>query len=315
MELKWLEDFEALATTLSFSRAAEARHVTQSAFSRRIRQLEHWLGAPLINRATIPAELTNAGREFLVIAQQTIRTLHAAREALRPAAPDLGWVRFAALHTLTVTFFPVWLEEITRRVPDLRCTIMPDRGGIEANLGALTDGEVDFFLTYAHPSVPFVLDPERFSHLSLGKEQVLPVAGKRVDFAPGRAEPGEGLLDRAIRTGKPVPYLSYGDTSFFGVALGRLFQLRPSFVRKTRHVNTIAAGLKRMALSGHGLCWLPESLVAEELATGELAKASDNPEWTAEVEVRLYRHTAPGHATVEKLWAALQARPQGRATA
>lgn len=44
MELKWLEDFTALANTLSFSRAAEVRNVTQSAFSRRIKQLEMWLG-------------------------------------------------------------------------------------------------------------------------------------------------------------------------------------------------------------------------------------------------------------------------------
>ena len=53
MEVKWLEDFVALATTLNFSRAAEERHVTQSAFSRRIRQLETWLGTTLIDRATL----------------------------------------------------------------------------------------------------------------------------------------------------------------------------------------------------------------------------------------------------------------------
>ena len=40
MESKWLEDFISLAETRSFSRAAEARHVTQPAFSRLIRSLE-----------------------------------------------------------------------------------------------------------------------------------------------------------------------------------------------------------------------------------------------------------------------------------
>jgi DNA-binding transcriptional LysR family regulator len=62
MELKWLEDFTALASTLSFSRAAEERNVTQSAFSRRIKQLEMWLGVTLISRASFPAELTKEGR-------------------------------------------------------------------------------------------------------------------------------------------------------------------------------------------------------------------------------------------------------------
>ena len=40
METKWLEDFIALAETRSFSRAAQLRHITQPAFSRRIQALE-----------------------------------------------------------------------------------------------------------------------------------------------------------------------------------------------------------------------------------------------------------------------------------
>jgi LysR family transcriptional regulator, hypochlorite-specific transcription factor HypT len=36
MDTKWLEDFVSLAETRSFSRSAQARHVTQPAFSRRI---------------------------------------------------------------------------------------------------------------------------------------------------------------------------------------------------------------------------------------------------------------------------------------
>ncbi len=46
MDLNWLEDYLALAETLSFSRGAARRHVTQPAFSRRIRALEDWVGAP-----------------------------------------------------------------------------------------------------------------------------------------------------------------------------------------------------------------------------------------------------------------------------
>lgn len=78
MEIKWLEDFVTLADTSSFSRAAELRNVTQPAFSRRIKQLENWLGATLISRATMPAELTPAGRNFLPVAQESIRTFYAA---------------------------------------------------------------------------------------------------------------------------------------------------------------------------------------------------------------------------------------------
>ncbi|HEY0185801.1 MAG TPA: LysR family transcriptional regulator [Rhodopila sp.] len=150
MELKWLEGSVTLAETSRFSRVAERRNVTQPAFSRRIKQLEAWLGATLISRATMPAELTPAGRNFLPVVQEAIRTFHAARKTLRPAA-EAGMVRFAALHTLTVTFFPDWLRRLGEDMPDLRTSPIPDRGGNKANLAALTDDEADYFLTYVHP--------------------------------------------------------------------------------------------------------------------------------------------------------------------
>ena len=63
MELKWIEDFLSLAETRSFSRSAEIRAVTQSAFSRRIRSLEVWLGTALLDRSTYPITLTADGRQ------------------------------------------------------------------------------------------------------------------------------------------------------------------------------------------------------------------------------------------------------------
>jgi hypothetical protein len=52
VDLIWLEDFLSLASTHSFSKSAAQRHVTQSAFSRRIQALEMWIGAPLVDRST-----------------------------------------------------------------------------------------------------------------------------------------------------------------------------------------------------------------------------------------------------------------------
>lgn len=64
MESKWLEDFVSLAETGSFSRSASSRHVTQPAFSRRIRSLEAWLGADLIDRTSYPTRMPPAGALF-----------------------------------------------------------------------------------------------------------------------------------------------------------------------------------------------------------------------------------------------------------
>lgn len=57
MNLSWLEDFLALAESGNFSRAAERRHMTQPAFSRRIRAFEDWLGVALFDRGSHPVTL------------------------------------------------------------------------------------------------------------------------------------------------------------------------------------------------------------------------------------------------------------------
>ncbi|WP_421927783.1 LysR family transcriptional regulator [Neoaquamicrobium sediminum] len=304
MEMKWLEDFVALAETSSFSRAAELRNVTQSAFSRRIRQLESWLGTTLFTRATVPAQLTSEGRAFLPVAQETISTFYAIRETLRPS-PGARLVRIAALHTLTLTFFPEWLGRLEAVAGPLGTSFIPDRGGIEANVEAMVTEDADLFLTYAHPEVPLRLDRAKFEHLTIGHDRLIPVAAPEVRIF-GTLHKGAGILDRAISGELVVPCLSYGYASFFGVALGHLLARRPPFARRTVHENTISAGLKNVAMTGFGLSWLPESLVAEELADGRLVVATETDDWYLDLEIRLYRQHANRSKPVETMWRAAE---------
>lgn len=294
MELKWLEDFIALANTSSFSRAADTRHVTQSAFSRRIKQLELWLGVTLVNRAVFPAELTKEGRTFLPIAQDAVRQFYNTRKALQPNREVKNPViTFSALHTLTVTFFPQWLKQIDEEIGTIRSRLSPDRGGFEDNIATLTEGEVDFFLTYAHPSVPILIDPQQFPSIVLGTDRLIPVS------RPSEIGP---VLDHAIANGEALPYLSYGDFSFFGAALSQKFLAGPDFKRQVMHENTISIGLKAMALAGWGMAWLPESLIYDEVQQGELVRASTDSYWDLTVEIRIYRHDTPLQNHVESFW-------------
>ena len=304
MELKWLEDFVALAETSSFSRAADLRNVTQPAFSRRIKQLEAWLGTTLISRATMPAELTPAGRSFLPVAREAIHTFYSMRETLRPPG-EAGFVRIAALHTLTVTFFPEWLEKIEAEAGPLGTSLIPDRGGIEANVEAMVAEEADLFLTYAHPEVPFHLVHDKFEYLTIGRDRLIPVAAPEIRVMD-TVHPGKGVLDEAVSGNLVVPCLSYGYSSFFGVALGRLMTKRPPFRRRTVHENTISAGLKNVAMTGAGLCWLPESLILQELRDGRLVAASATGDWLLDLEIRLYRYSANRMKPVEKMWRAAE---------
>ena len=64
MEFRHLRYFQAVAETLSFSRAAERLRVAQPAISRQIHALEQEIGLKLFIRSTTRVRLTDAGRYF-----------------------------------------------------------------------------------------------------------------------------------------------------------------------------------------------------------------------------------------------------------
>jgi LysR family transcriptional regulator, hypochlorite-specific transcription factor HypT len=81
MELRWLEDFLALAEHRTFARAAAVRRMTQPAFGRRIRALEEWFGTRLFVRSAQGAVLTPAGEFLRAPAEELTRHVYQLRQA------------------------------------------------------------------------------------------------------------------------------------------------------------------------------------------------------------------------------------------
>ncbi len=80
MDLRQLEVFVEIATSGGFNRAAARLNVAQSALSRRIMQLEHDLGVPLLARSGRGVHLTPAGQLLYDRAQGLLRQLKQVRE-------------------------------------------------------------------------------------------------------------------------------------------------------------------------------------------------------------------------------------------
>ena len=78
MDLRHLRYFQAVATLLNFSRAAEQLHVAQPAISRQIRDLEDEIGARLFRRSSSRVQLTEAGQYFLNQTDQLLELLNNA---------------------------------------------------------------------------------------------------------------------------------------------------------------------------------------------------------------------------------------------
>jgi LysR family transcriptional regulator, hypochlorite-specific transcription factor HypT len=113
MQLKWLQDFVVLGQTRNLSRAAELRNVTHPAFGRRIKALETWAGAPLIERGSSPVTFTSSGVSLLDNAQQMLRSLgHAREELLSMAGRQENTVTLATGRTLARTLVADWLVKL-----------------------------------------------------------------------------------------------------------------------------------------------------------------------------------------------------------
>src|SRR5215217_6081487 len=99
--LRQLHYLSLLAEHASFSRAAEAAHVTQPTLSAGIAELEKILGAPVVDRARSGVILTAAGEEAVQRAQailtQTGDLVQAARGAGRPLS---GRFRLGVIPTI-----------------------------------------------------------------------------------------------------------------------------------------------------------------------------------------------------------------------
>ncbi len=294
MELKWLEDVLSLSTTLSFSRAARERNVTQSALSRRVRQLEASLGSPLFDRSSYPIRLTEAGRTFLPRAQEIVRQIQAARQELRHLHEVASeTLIFSTLNTLSLTYFPGLVRRMEEKLGPLKTRFCEQRSSFDGNVGLLAHGECDFLLTYAHECVLPDLDPELFIYRCLGTERAIPVS-----IPDGNGEPLH-----AFHCGEaPVRLLSYGSSTFFARRLALLFAERPTPL-VTVYENPMSVGLKAMVLAGRGVAWVPESLVVEELRSGQLVPAADTS-WYISAEIRLYRARQQSRPPVEQFWAA-----------
>lgn len=175
MNIRSLEQFVELANHLHFGRASEASHVSVSALSRNLRQLEDAVGARLFERDNRGVEITAAGRRFEVFARDTLTNWTAVRSELATHAEALsGEIR-------------------------LYCSVTASYGLLASLLGRLES---------THPGIDIKLhtgDPEHaITRVRAGEEEV------GIAARPERLP--RGLSFRTLVT-SPLVFIASGDTT------------------------------------------------------------------------------------------------------
>lgn len=129
-----LQAFEAVARHLSFTRAAIALNLTQTAVSHRIRKLEEDLGGKLFVREGNSIRLTESGRRYLEHVRNILDELSVATDRASDRHSD-NTLTVASLATFAMKILIPGLGEFRKQYPELsiRVRIISPRGFAQEN--------------------------------------------------------------------------------------------------------------------------------------------------------------------------------------
>ena len=141
--LRQMRAFTALARTGSFTLAAEYLHVTQSALSGLIKELEQTLGIRVVDRSTRRIALTELGKELYPLFAKMIDDLDGALlDIANHTQLKKGVVRIAAPQLMSCTLLPEVIAAYRAAYPEIQVRLVDCP--VEHVTGRVFSGEVDF---------------------------------------------------------------------------------------------------------------------------------------------------------------------------
>ena len=263
MRLEWLEDILAIAQTGSFSGAAERRNLTQSAFSRRIQQIEDYVGVPLFDRSRKPVQL----RQTTLAQAGQIEQITAA---LRQLVNDLrrgdrvasNRIVIASQHSLTTSLAPHIIQGIHDGGQEVYVRLRS--ANLDECFALLLSRNADLAIVYGTPGDdPFAGD--YLEAIDLWSDSLIPVL--RPDLA-------QAIQTQAISA--ELAYVAYPTEVFFGTVMAEhvLPALRPGTLAVPRAETALTMAALEMAAAGVATAWVPESLARLPIEQRRIADLS-----------------------------------------
>lgn len=120
-----VQAFVALAEQGSFRKAAASLFITQTALTRRLQNLETFLGVKLVERTTRSLALTGLGANFLPQARRLLAELQSSLQEIRETGRAMrGNVTLACVPTVGVQYLPRVIQAYAARHPDNRIRVL-----------------------------------------------------------------------------------------------------------------------------------------------------------------------------------------------
>src|ERR1700741_4966187 len=118
MQMASLKVFCDVARHRSFSQAAQANEITQSAVSHIVSQLERRMDVQLIDRSTRPLQLTGLGQTYYEGCKALLEQYGELEASIRNAQEDLaGTVQVAAIYSVGLGDMGQYVQRFTHDQP------------------------------------------------------------------------------------------------------------------------------------------------------------------------------------------------------
>jgi len=273
-DLALLRTFLAVATSLSFTRAADQLALSQPTVSQHVRRLEAACGRQLLNRDTRTVALTDNGEAMAGFARAILAANDEAVSYFTGSAMS-GRLRFGAADELALSELPTILREFRQLYPR-----------INLELTVTQSGTLVRRLAANHLDLVFVnQETDAGRGRLVRRDRLVWVGIERIQ------------LDPAL----PVPMITYQAPSLSrSVALAALEQARRTWriTCNTREINGVLAATR----AGIGIAVLAQSRVPADLRV--LSGRFDLPP-LPDVEMTLLANPRAARAPVEALSAAI----------
>jgi DNA-binding transcriptional LysR family regulator len=288
MELRHLRYFCAIAETGGFAKAADSLHVSQSAISEQMHDLEAELEVELFDLRERRARLTTHGELFLLEAQRTlIAAAKAIEAAQRSARGEIGTLTIGFFTGGTTSVFPALIRTFRQRFPSVRVMLLEMRPTEQYD--ALRSGAIDIGFTRTLPAIQEVeLRAERFhvEPLVAALPTGHPLAGQPIHmrqlakeaFVVANRETSPALFDKVI-------------------ALCRDAGFSPSIAAST----AVASGVLTLVAAGEGVAVLPRNTLRLAPAGVVLSPIHSTQAWIDLVIAWNERRAGPLHRSFLEL--------------
>ncbi|MCK0713536.1 LysR family transcriptional regulator [Chromohalobacter sarecensis] len=252
LELRHLRTLIALRDAGSLVEAAERVHLTQSALSHQIKDLEERLEAPLFQRKTRPVTFTRAGERLLALAEQVLPQIRMAeRDLARLAGHEQGRLHMAIeCHSCFQWLMPT-IDHFRDHWPEVEVDI-PSGYSFDA-LPSLARESLDLVITADPQPLSGIHYEPLFRYeglLAVGKQHTL----TRRDWVTPEELAGETLITY------PVEHTRLDVFTQFLTPAG----FTPSEVRTAE----LTVMMMQLVASGRGVCALPNWALTEYLERG-----------------------------------------------